>query len=72
MRYIVAKKGLALQAGFAVREHRHNQTKMILNEKEVMFKDTMTAYPTLEAKAEALGGTIHTLYEIKQILNDYE
>ena len=31
MLYIQANKGLALQAGFTLREHRNNENKMILN-----------------------------------------
>ena len=72
MLYIQAKKGLALQAGFSLREHRHNDTKMILNEKEVMFNDSLADYETLVEKAAALEGTIHTNQEMQQILNEYE
>lgn len=72
MKYIEAKKGLALQAGFSLRGHRTNDTGMILNEKEVMFADSLAAYPTLQEKAAALDGTIHTHDEILQILKNYE
>lgn len=73
MLYIQANKGLALQAGFTLREHRYNDTKMILNEKEVMFKDSLADYETLQEKVTALDGTLHTNYEIKQIIqNEYE
>ena len=72
MQYIVANKGLALQAGFPIRGHRTNATEIILNEKELMFKDTLSAYPTLREKAEALQGTVYSHYEIMQILNNYE
>ena len=73
MLYIQANKGLALQAGFTLREHRNNEKKMILNEKEVMFKDSLADYETLQEKAAALEGTIHTNHEIKQIIQkEYE
>ena len=73
MLYIQADKGLALQAGFTLREHRTNEKKMILNEKEVMFKDSLADYETLVEKTAALSGTIHSNYEIKQIIqNEYE
>ena len=51
MLYIQAQKGLAHQAGFSLREHRHNDTKMILNEKEVMFNDSLADYETLAEKS---------------------
>ena len=72
MQYIEAKKGLALQAGFSLKGHRTNETGMILNEKEVMFADSLSAYPTLQEKAEALEGTVHSHTEILQILKNYE
>ncbi len=72
MQYIEAKKGLALAAGFSLRGHRHNDTGMILNEKEVMFQPSLSSYSTLQEKAAALEGTVHSHHEILQILKNYE
>ena len=73
MKYIAANKTAALNVGFRLQGHRHNEDSMILNEKEVMFKDSLADYETLQEKAAALEGTIHTNYEIKQIIqNEYE
>ena len=71
MKYIEAKKGLALQAGFSLRGHRSNATGMILNEKEVMSNRLLPA-GTLEEKAASLQGTIYTIHEIQTILKNYE
>ena len=72
MQYIEAQKGLALAAGVSIRGHRTNATGMILNEKEVMFSSRLAAYPTLEEKAGAIGGTVHSHSEIMKILQNYE
>lgn len=70
MKYIVVSKGLALAAGFKLKGHRHNSTRMILNEKELSFSNVVPG-STLEEKAQALEGEIMTNSEIHQIINEY-
>lgn len=70
MKYIVAKRGLALAAGFTMKGHRHNTTEIILNEKELSFSTTVPG-ATLEEKAASLEGEILNASEIHKILKDY-
>lgn len=71
MKYIAANKTAALNVGFRLQGHRHNDDSMILNEKEVMSNRLLPA-GTLEEKAASLQGTIYTIHEIQTILKNYE
>lgn len=71
MKYIVAKKALAVNYGFRLQGHRHNATSVILNEKEVMTNRILPA-GTLEEKVGSLEGTIYTIHEIQKVLKEYE
>lgn len=72
MRYVEAKKGKALAAGFKVYGHRTNSNRVILNEKEVMNNFSLAGYETLEEKAAAIDGKVYSRIEIQKILTDYE
>ncbi len=72
MRYIVAKQARAVDVGIRIAGHHTDPTTVILNEKEVMFNKQLASLPTLDEKVEALEGSIHSLSEIKLILQNYE
>ena len=71
MKYIIANQAKAQAHGIRLRAHRTKDDKVILNEKEVRFCPLLSSYDTLEGKAAAIGGTVHSRAEIMQILPDY-
>jgi hypothetical protein len=56
MKYLLANKEKALAAGYTAMAHRHSDTKMLLNEKEVIFDTTLAG--DLTERASALEATI--------------
>lgn len=71
MKYVAANKAKALNVGFRVQGHRHNEESILLNEKEVM-SNRLLPPGTLEERAASLQGTIYTIHEIQTILKNYE
>lgn len=69
MRYIIADKEQAVNAGFSMKGHRAKGNFIILNEKEVENNPSLANAPTLEAKCERITGTIYTH---KQIIHQLE
>lgn len=61
MRYIVADKGKATGYGFDTWLHRFSATEMLLNEKEVIFSQTLTG--DFNERVDALKGKILTSKE---------
>ena len=70
MRYIIADKAKAANAGFTLKGHRRQGECILLNEKEVLNSPFLASAPTLEAKCELITGTIYThrqiIYELEQ------
>ncbi len=64
MRYIIADKVRAIDAGIALKGHREKNAFILLNEKEVANLPALAAYPTLEEKCERILGTIYTHEQI--------
>lgn len=69
MRYIIADIEKAKDCLINLSCHRRNKTVVILNEKEVENNRYLSDYPTLERKAQALGGSVLSLNELKQLIN---
>ena len=65
MQYIIADKEKALNAGVSLVGHRHKDDKIILDEKELT---TFVSGETLEIKAKAVDGKVHSLETIKRII----
>ena len=58
MKYIIADKARAADAGFRTEDHRVKENLILLNEKEVM--DNTTLQGTLKQRTQALQGTAYT------------
>ena len=69
MKYIYAEKSRVIGYQISVIGHRCKNSKVVLNEKEVMNAPSLQAASTLEEKAALLGGTIHTAAELIDIIN---
>lgn len=69
MKYILAEKSRAIDYQISVVGHRCKNSKVVLNEKEVMNAPSLQAGSSLEEKAALLGGAIHTAAEMIDIIN---
>ena len=69
MKYIIASKAKAQDYLVNLSCHRMNDTVVILNEREVNNNKYLAQFPTLDAKAEALDGSVLSIIELKQLIN---
>ncbi len=69
MRYILASAKLAQAAGLKLEGHKRNQILVAFNEKEIMIAPSLSRYQTLEDKASAIGGSIHSRTEMVELVN---
>lgn len=69
MQYIIADINKAKDFLVNLSCHRMNQTVVILNEREVNNNKYLSAYPSLEDKAQALNGSVVSIIELKQLIN---
>lgn len=70
MRYVIASRAQAADKGIDLTCHKMNDRIVILNEKELETCPLLSSYPTLEEKAAAIDGTVHSFQSIQQQLKN--
>lgn len=68
MRYVIANKALAVDAGFPTVGHRVQGNLILLNEKELMCSAALTG--TIDERAAAIEGTVYTHEGINYALQE--
>lgn len=70
MRYVIANRKKAVEAGFGMFGRNTSGRGVVLNEKEVMVCPRLVPGSTLEERAGELGGRVVSHNEITNILNN--
>lgn len=70
MRYILTPITKAQDFGISLKGHKLVRDKVILNEKELLFTESLSTYNDLESKAQALNGTVLTSIQTINIIRN--